>query len=216
MSGQTGKEVLLSPSVASLGQAASAVNYFGIHLLMTTRKSCLIIPGINIKILKQLATYGLPIGICMGYTALLLVWRSQITLAMQPILTDAKAIQGLESQKLTASRLANNQWTRWLLAFNAIAETISLSAKDLISEDGKPKPPEEISDTLIGLASGLATAPQQEANKPGKVLPDSAITEETANIHRRGLMGRLRVANQSYLQPWRNLTRCQCRVSKRS
>lgn len=155
----------------------------------TTKKYRLIITGINIKTLKQLATYDIPIGICMGYTALLLVWRAQITLAMQPILEDAKAIQGLESQKLTASRLANNQWTRWLLAFNAISETLVLSAKDLITGDGNPKPSEEIAETLIGLASELATVPQQEANKPGKVLPDSAITEETANIHRRGLMG---------------------------
>lgn len=133
----------------------------------TTKKSRLIIPGINIKTLKQIATYDIPIGICMGYTALLLVWRAQITLAMQPILQDAKAIQGLESQKLTASRLANNQWTRWLLAFNAISETLVLSAKDLIGEDGKSKPQDEIATTLIGLATELSTAPL-EGSKPGK------------------------------------------------
>jgi hypothetical protein len=144
----------------------------------------LIIPSINISALSILAKF-MPIGVWIGYTALLLIWRVQVTTSLSPSFNKIEEIQTLDTQKNIATIMSNSLPTKSLLAANALGETLYLE-KDAISSGI------DLSDHLNNIVSELTTNPEGGTLPPGKVLPSKLLTSENVTSHRGGLINKTR------------------------
>jgi hypothetical protein len=147
----------------------------------------LIVPGLNFKSLKVYDSI-IPIGYCIAHSALLLVWRSQITVAFQSILKKPEIIQSLDSQKQIASLVANSAPSKFLLSAQAVANTLYMEGSILANEPA-------IKEHIFGVTEELMSPPTK--GMVGKILPTNMLTEQNVEIHRRGLMGKIRGIQQT-------------------
>jgi hypothetical protein len=147
-----------------------------------TKTPRLIIPGINISALSILSKY-MPIGVWIGYTALLLILRIQVTTSLSPSFKKIEEIQTLDTQKNIATIISGSSPTQFLLAANALGETLYLEKEEISSGNN-------VSEHFNNIIQELITIPDREKWPSGQILPSKLLTSENVTSHRRGLMNK--------------------------